>query len=78
MHHLGTSIAQVLDGECYGTLHTIQVIVNTQTLKYKQRSRHAAQAELRRQVLLEEFFNQFDTLFRLFRIYQTFIVYGLN
>ena len=73
MHYLGTGIAQVLDGERHSTLHAIQVVVNTQALQYKQRSRHTTKSQLRREVLLKELLNQFNALLRLLHVQQRLV-----
>ena len=78
MNHLSTGFAQILDRERHSALHTVQVVVDTQSLQHEERCRHTTQTQFRRQVLLEEFLNQFNTLFRLSRVEQTLIVYGFN
>ena len=78
MHHLCLSVAKVLDGEGDGTLNTVQVVVDAQSLQYKQRSRDTTQTQLRREVLLKEVFNQFDTLLSLLCIEQCIVVQGFN
>ena len=78
MYHLGTCLAQVLDGEGDGTLHTVQVVVDTKSLKYEKWSCDTTQAQLRREVLLEKLFDQLDALLRLTHVEQALVVYGFN
>ena len=47
VHHFGTGITQILDGEGHSALHTIQIVVNTQALQHKQWSSHTTQPQLR-------------------------------
>ena len=47
-------------------------------LEYKKRCCHTAQSELRAEVLLEEFLNQFNTLLRLSHIQHRTVVNGLH
>ena len=70
VYHLCLGIAQVLDGKGHGTLHAIQVVIDAKTFQHKQRSRHAAKPQLRRDVLLEKLLNQLNALLRLFRVKQ--------
>ena len=76
VHHFGTGIAQVFDGERYGALHTVQVVVDAKALQHKQRSCYTAQAQLGGEVLLEKLLNQFNALLRLLHVEQGFIVFG--
>ena len=78
VHHLGLGVAQILDGETHRSLHTIQVVINAQSLQHEERCRHAAQPQLRRKVLLKEILDQFDTLLRLFCVEQRLVHHGLN
>ena len=78
VHHLGLSVAEILDGECHCPLNTVQVIVDAQPLQHEERRRHATQPEFRRQVLLEELLNQLDALLRLPHVEQRFIVYRFD
>ena len=78
VNHLGTGVAQILDGERDGTLHPVQVVVDAQTLQHEQRRRHTAQTQLRGQVLLEKLLNQFNTLLRLLHVQQTGIFLRFN
>jgi hypothetical protein len=65
VNHLGTRVAQVLDGEGDGTLHSVEVVVDTQPLKHEERSGNAAKAKLSGQVLLEKLLDKLNALLRL-------------
>ena len=54
------------------------MVVDTQALQHKQRCSHTAQTQLSAQILLEKFFDQFNTLLRLLHIEQSFISNGFN
>ena len=47
MNHLCLGVAQIFDGEGDGTLHTVQIVVDTQTLQHEEGGSHTAQAKLR-------------------------------
>ena len=70
MHHFGLRIAQVFYREGHSTLHTIQVVVDTHSLQYKQRCRDTAQTQFRRKVHLKEVLNLFNAKLRLLQIEQ--------
>ena len=74
MNHLCLGVAQILDGERDGTLHTVQIVVDTQAFQYEKRGSNATQTQLCREVLLKEVLNQFDTLLRLLHVEQRFIL----
>ena len=74
VNDLSTSIAQVLDGERHCTLHTIQVVVDAQSLQYEEWSRHTTQTQLGRQVLLKELLNHLNTLLCLLSTEQGLVV----
>ena len=76
VNHLGLRIAQVLDGKRHGAFHTVQIVVDTQSLQHKQGSRHTTQAQFRGDILLEKLFNQFNTLLRLFHVEQGYVIDG--
>ena len=76
VNHLSFCITQILDRESYRALHSIQVIIDTQTLQYEERGGDTAQAQLCGQVLLEELFYHFDTHFGLAHIQQRLIPFG--
>ena len=78
VHHLGTLLAHILDGECHGTLHTVQVVVDAKALQHEQRSRHTAQSQLRRQVLLKKLLDLLNSMFRLSHVQHGLIVFRLN
>ena len=78
VNHLSLRISQILDGERHSTLHTVQVVVDTQSLQHEQRSRHTTQPQLCGEVLLKEFLDEFDTLLRLLRIEQRFIFHRFD
>ena len=78
MHHLCLGIAQIFDGEGHSAFHTIQVVVDTQSLQYKQGGCHTTQPQFCREVLLKELLNEFDTLLCLLRIEQRFIFYRFD
>ena len=78
VYHLGLGITQILDGEAHRALHTIQVVVNTQSFQHKQWCCYTSQSQFCRQVLLKELFYQFNTLFRLLHIQQRFVHHGFN
>ena len=73
MNHLSLGITQILDRETYRALYAVQVIIDTQTLQYEERSGNATQTELGAQVLLEEFFYHFNTHFGLAHIQQRLV-----
>ena len=68
MNHLGLLVSQILNRKGHRTLHAIQVIIDAKAFQHEQRSRHTTQPQLRTQVLLEEFLNQFNALLRLFHV----------
>ena len=68
VNHFGLGIAQILDGEGNGTFHSVQVVVDTHTLQHEERGGNTAQAQFRRQVLLEKFLDLFDAHLGLFQI----------
>ena len=78
VNHLSLRISQILDGEGHSTLHTVQVVIDTQSLQNEQRSRHATQPQFGREVLLKELLDEFNTLFRLLHIEQRFIFYRFD
>ena len=78
MHHLCLGITQILDGEGNRSLHTVQVVVDTQSLEHEERCGYTAQSKLRTEVLLEEFLNQFNALLGLSHIKHRLIVDGLH
>ena len=78
MHHLGLGVAQILDGEAHGALHTIQIVVDTQSLQHEKGCRYSAQPQFCGKVLLKEILDQFDTLLRLFHVEQRFVHHRLN
>ena len=75
VNHFGLCIAQILDRERNGTFHPVQVVVYTHSFQYEQGSRHTAEAEFRRQVLLEKVLYLFDTQLGLFQVEQRLIVF---
>ena len=76
VNHLSLCITQILDRESHRALHSIQVVIDTQTLQYEERGGDTAQAQLCGQVLLEELFYHFDTHFGLAHIQQRLIPFG--
>ena len=46
VNHLSLCITQILDRESYRALHSIQVVIDTQTLQYEERGGDTAQAQL--------------------------------
>ena len=47
VYHFGLLVPQVLDRERHGTLHSVQVVVYTHTLKNEQWGCYAAESEFR-------------------------------
>jgi len=45
VHHLGLGIAQILDREAHGALHTIQIVVNTKSFQHEEWCRYSAQSQ---------------------------------
>ena len=45
VHHLGLGVTQVLDGECHGSLHSVEVVVDAETFQHKQRRRDTRQPQ---------------------------------
>ena len=78
VNHLGTGIAQILDGEGDSTLHAIQIVVDAQPLQHKEGGRHTTQTQFSAEVSLKKLFYQFDTLLRLTHVEQALIAYRLN
>ena len=73
VHHLCLSFPQVLDRKTYRALHAVQIIIDSKSLQYKERSSNAAKAKLCTQILLKEFLYQFDTHFGLAHIQQRLV-----
>ena len=78
MDHLGTCVAQVLDGKAHGTLDAAQVVIQSRTLEDKERGGDPSQAEFRGQVLLEELLHFFDSQFGLFQVEQRLVAFRFN
>ena len=76
--HFGLGIAQILDREGNGPLHTVQIIVDSQSFENEQGCRDATQTEFCGEVLLKEVLNKFDTLLCLFGIEQGLIMQGFD
>ena len=45
VNHLCLCVAQILDGEAHGALHTVQIVVNTQSLQHEEWRSYAAQSQ---------------------------------
>ena len=67
MDDFGLAVAQVAYGECDGTLHSVEVVVDTLSLEDEEGRGHAAQAEGLGQGLLEEILDELDAVLGLFR-----------
>ena len=78
VNHLSLRITQILDGECHSTLHTVQVVVDTQSFQHEQGCRHTTQSQFCGEVLLEELLDKFDALFCLSRIKQRIVMYRFD
>ena len=77
MHHLRSLFAKVLDREGDGTLNTVQVIVDSESLKHEERRCHTTETKLRTEVLLKEIFYLLDALLRMLHVEQSFIAFRL-
>ena len=55
VNHLSAGLTHVLDGEGNGALHTVEIVVDTQTLQHKEGGGNTAQTQLRGEILLKEF-----------------------
>ena len=78
MNDLSLCVTQILDGEGDGPLHTVQIVVDTQSFQDEQGGCDTTQTKLCGEVLLKEVFNKFDALLGLLRIEQGLIVQGFD
>ena len=78
VNHLSLGIAQVLNRETHWALYAIEVVVDAETLQYKERGCYTTEAKFCTQVLLEKLFYQFDTHFGLAHIQQRLVPFGFN
>ena len=76
MYYFRFCVAHVFDGERYRPFHSVQVVVDTHSLEYKQGGGDTTQAEFRRQVQLKKLFDLLDTQFRLLQVEQGIVVFG--
>ena len=70
VHHLGLGIAKVFDGERHCTLHAVEIVVDTESLKHEQWCCHSAKTEFSREILLEELLYLLDAMLGLYHIEQ--------
>ena len=75
MHHLRRGVAHILYRETHGALHSVQVVVDAESLHNEQRRRNASQLQFRGKVHLEEFLYHLDSMLRLFHVEKSLICF---
>ena len=76
VHHLGTSVAHIFDGERYGALHAVEVVVQARIGKDEEGRRDASEAEGLGEFGLEGLLEQLDGVLHAFRRQHGTIVGG--
>lgn len=78
VNHLGPAVTKVEDRERDGAFHSVEVIVDTGSLQYEQRSSYAGEFKFGSQILLEIVFDEFYASFGLFLTQNRFVSFRNN
>ena len=78
VNHLRFLVAQAFDGECYGALYTVEVVVDAKTLEYEQGCGDATQTQLCGEVGLKEVLDELYTLLGLLQVEKGLVVFWFD